>query len=59
MNKMKNSNKKLILNKQVISKLNTIVGGYAPTHDCTVNDTEVKITDNCPTKNQNSICICW
>lgn len=56
---MKNSNKKLILNKQVVSKLNAIVGGYAPTYDCTVNDTVVKVTENCPTTNQNSVCICW
>lgn len=55
---MKNSNKKLILNKQVVSKLNAIVGGYAPTHDCTTNDTVIKPTDACLTK-QNSACVCW
>lgn len=56
---MKNPNRKLVLNKQVVSNLNAIVGGYAPTYDCTVNDTVVKVTENCPTTNQNSVCICW
>ncbi len=55
---MKKLNKKLQLNKQVVSNLNALVGGYAPTHDCTVNDTVVKLTDGCLTKLE-SACICW
>lgn len=55
---MKDSNRKLVLNKQVVSNLNAIVGGYAPTHDCTANDTVIKFTNACITK-QNSACVCW
>lgn len=55
---MKDSNRKLVLNKQVVSNLNAIVGGYAPTHDCTTNDTVIKFTNTCNTK-QESACVCW
>ncbi len=55
---MKNPNRKLVLNKQVISNLNAVVGGYAPTYDCTANDTVIKLTNACLT-NQESACICW
>lgn len=55
---MNKKNTKLALNKQVVSNLNGIVGGYAPTHDCTGNGTVVKFSDKCATK-QNTACVCW
>ena len=61
--------KKLNLNKQVISELNTVNGGYAPTHDCgggsdtIIPGTTVitKLTLDCVTKltKQDSVCQCW
>lgn len=63
--------KKLNLNKQVISNLNTVNGGYAPTHDCGGDTTTVIIPKltiidclppdlslNCITKLE-SVCRCW
>ncbi len=60
--------KKLNLNKQVVSNLNTINGGYAPTHDCGEGTDPILpieslvcfpvLTIKCITK-LDSVCQCW